>query len=98
MDVSAGGQGGAPGFVRGRALSDLNGRMLAILPAFDTAFEARQALRDIAQSALYGTEASIQAGDLPPEEPADRKHGQGIDQHLHSLENRRWALRPATTA
>ena len=65
------------------ALSGLHGRMLPILPAFDAALETCQSLRDIAQAALDGAESSIQTGDLAPEEPADRKHREGVDQYLH---------------
>ena len=57
--------------------------MLAILPAFDATLEARETLGDIAQSSLDGPHASIQAGDLAPEEPADREHREGVDQYVH---------------
>ena len=57
--------------------------MLAILPAFEAAFEARESLRDIAQPSLNGLQASVQAGNPAPEEPADREHGESVDQHLH---------------
>ena len=57
--------------------------MLAILPALDAAFKARESLRDIAQPSLDGSQASIQAGKLAPEEPADGEHGESVDQHLH---------------
>ena len=63
--------------------------MLTILPALDAAFEAREPLRDIAQPPLYGTQASIQAGNLAPEEPADREHGESVDQHFHSSKRKR---------
>ena len=58
--------------------------MLAILPALDAAFEAREPLRYVAQPPLDGPQAPIQAGNLAPEEPADREHGESVDQHLHS--------------
>ena len=58
--------------------------MLAILPSLDAAFEAREPLRDIAQPSLDGSQASIQAGNLAPEEAADREHGKGIEQYVHA--------------
>lgn len=58
--------------------------MLAILPAFDAAFEARESLRDVAQPSFDGSQASVQAGNLAPEEAPDREHGEGVDQHFHS--------------
>ena len=58
--------------------------MLAILPTLDAAFEAREPLRDIAQPSRDGSQASIQAGNLAPEEAADREHGKGIEQYAHT--------------
>ncbi len=58
--------------------------MLAILPALDAAFEAREPLRDIAQPSLDGSQASIQAGNLAPEEAADREYGKGVEQYVHT--------------
>ncbi len=49
-------------------------RMPAILPALDSTLEASESLRDIAQSPLDGSQASIQTGNLTPEETADREH------------------------
>ena len=59
--------------------------MPAILPALDTAFEAREPQRDIAQPLLDGAQASIQAGQPAREERADDKHGEHLDQPLHYL-------------
>ena len=69
---------------RGCASAGRHRRMLAILPALDAAFKAREPLRDVAQPPLNGPQSSIQAGNLAPEEPADREHGKSVDQHLHS--------------
>ena len=57
--------------------------MLAILPTLDAALEAREPLRDIAQPSLNGSQASIQAGNLAPEEPTNCEHGESVDQHFH---------------